>query len=481
MLDHTQPIATATERFLRTYERARVLKIAGVLTPSFAALQAITLAVDVVSLITSPRKPTLTYLGYVGSAICFGLLIIAVIATRREQMKVAVATTLAASGLAIAAPSLGWAMSQGLGPAVLVGLSAYSVLIVLTGVLSGSVKVTIATTLMSNVFSALVLWGVAPYQSVKGVFHAEIWLYGPIVLAVQWAVALVLIAVVRSYRPTLYELSEARQANERARQLDEIKDQFISSVNHELRNPVMAVMGLLDLALEEDSLPEEQRHEFLVRARNASLDLGAMLQGILDSRRIDQGAEDFVPEAIDLRAAIEAAERTIDPREAKRDGHIVQIDIPEGLAIKGEPVRLRQILNNLISNAIKYSPSGSPINISARAITDIPLTRGRPRSIPIAMVEIAIRDHGLGIPAEQIPLLFQRYVRLPRDLASTVTGNGLGLYLCRVLAEAMGGQIWVESSGVEGQGSTFFVKLPLATPETPVPVVTVPVSSKIYP
>ncbi len=94
------------------------------------------------------------------------------------------------------------------------------------------------------------------------------------------------------------------------------------------------------------------------------------------------------------------------------------------------------------------------------------------------MIDIIIRDHGFGIPPEQAPLLFQRFVRLPRDLASTVIGNGLGLYLCRELTEAMGGRIWVESTGVAGEGSTFILRLPLppdatspATRDTPIAVV----------
>jgi signal transduction histidine kinase len=78
------------------------------------------------------------------------------------------------------------------------------------------------------------------------------------------------------------------------------------------------------------------------------------------------------------------------------------------------------------------------------------------------MVHITVRDHGLGIPPDQIPLLFNRFVRLPRDLASNVVGNGLGLYLCAVFAQAMKGRIWAESTGADGEGSTFFVSLPLA-------------------
>jgi signal transduction histidine kinase len=75
------------------------------------------------------------------------------------------------------------------------------------------------------------------------------------------------------------------------------------------------------------------------------------------------------------------------------------------------------------------------------------------------MVEIAVRDYGLGVPPDQIPLLFNRFVRLPRDLASKVRGNGLGLYLCRTMAQAMDGAIWLESSGIEGEGTTIYLRL----------------------
>ncbi len=92
--------------------------------------------------------------------------------------------------------------------------------------------------------------------------------------------------------------------------------------------------------------------------------------------------------------------------------------------------------------------------------TEYETVRFRKRAVQVRdMIEIVVHDYGLGIPPDQIPLLFQRFVRLPRDLASKVVGNGLGLHLCKVLTEAMGGRIWVESQGIEGKGSTFHVRL----------------------
>jgi signal transduction histidine kinase len=139
----------------------------------------------------------------------------------------------------------------------------------------------------------------------------------------------------------------------------------------------------------------------------------------------------------------------------------------------GSSVRVRQIFTNLLSNAVKYSLPSTPIEISARMSNEKEHGQAHPPhgdgsrasalmgNGKLAMVDITVRDHGLGIPPEQIPLLFNRFVRLPRDLASSIPGNGLGLYLCQEYAEAMGGTMWVESSGVEGEGSTFHVCLPL--------------------
>jgi signal transduction histidine kinase len=205
------------------------------------------------------------------------------------------------------------------------------------------------------------------------------------------------------------------------------------------------------------------------RANRAGDDLRDLLASILETQRMDQGAEDFIPEPVSIVDALEAATRMIDPREGKTIERELRITVPPDTQIWGEKVRLQQILTNLLSNAIKYSEAGTAVEVVAQPVTAVTseiFRWGRRTKTEEAMVEITVRDFGLGIPPEDATLLFQRFVRLPRDLASNVIGNGLGLHLCRIFAQAMGGTIWVESSGVEGEGSTFHLRLPAPPPLT---------------
>jgi signal transduction histidine kinase len=275
----------------------------------------------------------------------------------------------------------------------------------------------------------------------------------------------------------LRQISDVRVQYERARQLDELKDQFITSVNHELRNPVMLLQGYVELLrLKGQELSEARRDDLIERASRAGEALTRLVQSILDTRRIDQRARDFAPETVPVAETVVAAAALVDPREGQSVERDLRLEIPHEMAVWGEKVRLQQILTNLLSNAIKYSAPGTPVEVSARVVTS---SEGRDAGASGAsrrwgnggvggsrrgerrVVQIQVRDHGYGIPPEQAPLLFQRFVRLPRDLASATVGNGLGLYVCRELAEAMGGRIWVESTGVAGEGSTFYLQLPL--------------------
>src|SRR5262249_54547476 len=145
---------------------------------------------------------------------------------------------------------------------------------------------------------------------------------------------------------------------------------------------------------------------------------------------------------------------------------IVTLAIPDELFVWADEGRVRQILVNLLSNALKYSTPGTPLLISAGAYEDRQsdglfgqygndMTPESPR-----MLRLSMQDQGLGGPPLDVGKLVNRFVRLERDIAGNVRGTGVGLYLCRVLVEAMGGRIWVESRGVPGEGSTFHFTLP---------------------
>jgi signal transduction histidine kinase len=312
---------------------------------------------------------------------------------------------------------------------------------------------------------AAVLFGLTIYSASKPLPHTIL----PLVILGLVVVVFIITRQVFTTR----DLVDARIATERAEQLDDLKDQFITSVNHELRTPLMTMKSYLTLLTDPAvQAPEEKRRDMLTRANRSCENLVYLVQGILDTRRIDQEAGNFTPEQINVLAATQAALTLIDPREADPASRQIAINVPARLMVWGEQVRVQQILTNLITNAIKYSPAGTPVSVQARVVTERAHRLLADKSGSRQMVEITVQDQGLGIPSEQQALLFRRFVRLPRDIASTVRGTGLGLYLCRVFAEAMGGSIWIESSGIPGEGSTFYVRLPLqpeGTPAAPAP------------
>lgn len=337
-------------------------------------------------------------------------------------------------------------------PITLLQFVSLSIAIMLAGTI-GNAALVVATTLLMNGITLTI--GLTYPLSSLGLFLV-------IGIMQQWTVALLAIVIASSYQLALRDVSLAYA---RARQLDELKDRFITNVNHELRTPVMTVLGYLDfLQRTWQALPAEQVSRSFQKAREVSDHLMQLIQSILDARRIDETRLEH-PEPVVLQTICEQALQLVDPREAQLANRQVTFAIPEGLAVWGESVRLQQVITNLLSNAGKYSPPGTPIAIAATIVSEPTREQGRgKRGQAIKarnLVEITVRDYGFGIPPDQVDLLFNRFVRLPRDLASTIVGNGLGLYVCRTLVTAMSGQIWVESSGVSGEGATFHVRLPL--------------------
>ncbi len=234
------------------------------------------------------------------------------------------------------------------------------------------------------------------------------------------------------------------------RRITTLKDQFMITASHELRTPLTSIEGYLDLLVEHSHrLTPEQQREFLLKVQRSSEELVLLLSNVMDASRleVDAGIRPAHLQSVEVLEAIQSVVDLIEPQLA-HEQRKVELCIPPSLAVQADPARLRQVLLNVSVNALKYSPPGSPIIFSARPICD-----------PVPSVVMSVIDKGNGIAPRDRDRLFQRFIRLERDLNSTIRGSGLGLYISRRLVEAMGGKIWVDSSGIPGEGSSFNIQL----------------------
>jgi signal transduction histidine kinase len=240
---------------------------------------------------------------------------------------------------------------------------------------------------------------------------------------------------------------DLRMALERQKELDMLKDRFITTASHELRTPLTAVQGYIELLCEhKDKLSPQMIIDFAEKARRGCDELALLVSNIVDANSLHSDIENIHLDTLSLYQAVLCV-LDILGISVTDDGSRVSVDVDPELMVTGDKGRVHQVLLNLLTNALRYSPADSPIKITGRSEGQV--------------VRLAIRDYGAGIPSELQKHLFERFVRLERDMNSTVRGAGLGLYLCKQLIEAMGGQIWVESSGEPGEGSTFLFELQL--------------------
>jgi signal transduction histidine kinase len=254
----------------------------------------------------------------------------------------------------------------------------------------------------------------------------------------------------------LYELAmrqqaesrrELEQAYEQQRQLNEQKDQFIIHVSHELRTPLSEVTGYLDMLAEAgEELDSEMRALFVQKAQHGSDELMKLVLSILDAAQSSFASPlPLHMEAVALSAILQEVIEHLDP-QAARD-HAIEVQVAPETWVYADAHALQLILANLVSNALKYTPTGTPIFV--RAVPE----RDGDADEPLMCIQV--KDEGPGIPPSEAPLLFGKFARLQRDLNGSIRGTGLGLYINKQLVESMGGHIWVESSGVEGEGSLF--------------------------
>ena len=245
---------------------------------------------------------------------------------------------------------------------------------------------------------------------------------------------------------------ELRIAYTRLSELDQLKDAFLTTASHELRTPLTVVQGYLEVLREMNDAPPEVRRSFLDKACRACDELVLLQANIMDASRLKVDAASLRTTRIVLKDIITAVSELFEPWVAQAQQSI-EIDLDPTIAVLADETRLKQVLHNLLANAVRYSPPHTRIRVSA--------TREEEREAG-RMARVSVSDRGPGIPLDQQEEIFDKFVRLERDLNSQVRGSGLGLYISRQLVEAMQGTITVESSGIKGEGSTFSFTLPLA-------------------
>jgi NtrC-family two-component system sensor histidine kinase KinB len=232
------------------------------------------------------------------------------------------------------------------------------------------------------------------------------------------------------------------------RVVEQMKSDFVAAVSHELRTPLTSIYGFAETLLRQDVLFEEQeRQTFLGYIASESERLTGIVDQLLNVARLDTGDLQVNLAPTDVRAVVSDVVQTAE-QAASANGHSFVVELPEEpLDAEADGEKLRQILANLVDNALKFSPAGGTVTIAAR--------RGDEH------VEVRVVDEGVGIPEEEQRRIFTRFYRgesVTRDPGAG--GTGLGLFIAQGLVSAMGGRMWVDSR--EGAGSSFAFELPLA-------------------
>ncbi len=240
-----------------------------------------------------------------------------------------------------------------------------------------------------------------------------------------------------------------RESNERLRQVDQLKTEFVAMVAHDLRSPMSVISGFADTIHDRwDVLPDAQKLEFLRLISRNTRSLAEFVEDVLQVARMESGELHYEMEPFDARQVVQ---RIVTDMQVTHPELTLTMAWPEQLPdVLGDVDRNWQILTNLVSNAMKFSDGEPRIEVELRTMA----AEGK--------LAIAVRDNGVGIAVEDLPRLFRRFSRVG-PTRRTVSGTGLGLYIVKSMVEAQGGSIWVDSE--PGRGSTFTYTLPIATEE----------------
>ena len=238
-------------------------------------------------------------------------------------------------------------------------------------------------------------------------------------------------------------------------EMNQLKDDFVAAVSHELRTPLTSIQGYVKTLLRPgaETLPEDQRRSFLEAVDRQGERLRRLIEDLLVVSRLEAHEMTPLVGTVDVNQVIS---QVLTELRDKASHHEVTVDVARTLPpLQTDEGKVLQIISNLVDNAFKYSPSGAPVRVQAERDGE--------------GVTIAVTDAGPGIPDEAAEKVFERFYQVDQSSTREVGGTGLGLYICRRLAEALGGRVWIERSSPEG--STFSLWVPLEA-KVPVPQAT---------
>jgi signal transduction histidine kinase len=222
--------------------------------------------------------------------------------------------------------------------------------------------------------------------------------------------------------------------------VEQMKSDFVSTVSVELRTPLTSIYGFAQTLLRQDvAFGEVERRTFLEFIARESERLTAIVDALLNVARLDTGDLTVSLVPTDVGSVVSDV---VSSAPVSANGHrfVADVDV-DGVVVQADPDKLRQVLDQLVSNAVKYSPDGGTVTVSARRVDDA--------------VELAVADEGIGIPQSERERIFSKFYK-----AAGAQGTGLGLFIAQGLVREMGGRMWVDSE--EGRGSRFAFELPLA-------------------
>jgi signal transduction histidine kinase len=240
-------------------------------------------------------------------------------------------------------------------------------------------------------------------------------------------------------------------ANERLKELDRLKSDFVSNVSHELRTPLTAIKGAVDLVLREVAGPltEKQSH-YLTRVRSNTQHLAGLINDLLDLSKIESGKIEVKSSRVSLGGLVHEVVETLRPVAAEKEVALQATLVEPSILVWADRDKINQVLMNLIGNAIKFTPAQGRVAVSA--------SRDGKES-----VQVSVSDTGPGIAADEAEKIFDKFYQITRNGGPKPKGTGLGLAICKALVELHGGKIWVESE--PNGGSHFCFTLPLSAPQ----------------